>query len=158
MADVIVPNNFVTEKACDASERVAEHSAANMTDVHRLRHIGRSELNHDLLRRFCICDTKAFVWQKLACFFCDRIAPQREIDEAGARDGGRCTKIANISTGENLLGKSFRIFAPLLAKQEGGIRLIIAEARVGSRLQFAWIRLTALCQPIRMFDCERCLE
>src|SRR5205814_7164673 len=122
--------NFVTEKTRDASERVAEHSAADMTDVHRLCHIGRPEINHDLLRRFCICDTKAFVWQKLARLFCDHIAPQREIYEAGARDGGRFAKIADINTGENLLGESFRIFAPLLAQHERGIRLIIAETRV----------------------------
>src|SRR5205814_10601270 len=115
----------------------AEHSAANMTDVHRLCHIGRSEINHDLLRRYCICDTKAFVWQKVARLFCDRIAPQREIDEAGARDGGRFAKIANINAGEELLGESFRIFAPLLAQHERSIRLIIAETGVCCRRQFA---------------------
>ena len=40
VADMIVANNFVTEKACDARQCVPEHYAADMTDVHRLSHIG----------------------------------------------------------------------------------------------------------------------
>src|SRR5262249_25097489 len=50
VANVIIGNHFVPEKFSDARQRVAEHSAADVTDMHRLRHIRRSEINDDASR------------------------------------------------------------------------------------------------------------
>ena len=40
IADVIVADDFVTEKLRNPREGIAEHSAADVPDVHRLRHVG----------------------------------------------------------------------------------------------------------------------
>ena len=47
VADVIIANHFVPKKFSDARQRIAEHRAADVTDMHRFRHIGRSEIDDD---------------------------------------------------------------------------------------------------------------
>src|SRR5207237_7740472 len=51
IADVIVPNNVVTEELRDARESVAQEGAANVTDMHRLGHVRRSKIDDDFFRR-----------------------------------------------------------------------------------------------------------
>src|SRR6266566_22794 len=50
IADVIVANNVVAEEFRDAREGVAQESAADVTDMHRLGHVGRTEIDHDFFR------------------------------------------------------------------------------------------------------------
>ncbi len=131
-----------------------KHRAADVTDVHRFRDVGRSEINHDPSRRFCLCNAEPFVSQNLARFSCDGIGAQCEVDEACASDRGRLAKIANIKLGENFCRQSFRVFAALFPEDQSGIGLIIAETRIGRRRQFARIRKARLCQRIGKSLCQ----
>ena len=47
VADVIIANDVVPEELRDPRQRIAENGAANVTDMHRLGHIGRTEIDHD---------------------------------------------------------------------------------------------------------------
>ena len=47
IAKMIIANDFVPEKLRDARQRVAEHGAADVTDMHRFGNIGRAKINHD---------------------------------------------------------------------------------------------------------------
>src|SRR5207244_9708730 len=66
IADVIVANHVVSEKAGDARESVTERGTANVTDVHRLGHVRRAEINHDFLRRRRPYDAKPILADNLS--------------------------------------------------------------------------------------------
>ena len=51
IADMIVADDVVAEEGGDARERVAEHGAADVADVHRLGDVGRAEIDHDACGR-----------------------------------------------------------------------------------------------------------
>ena len=50
IADVIIADHIVAEKRGDPRQCVAKHGAADVADVHRLRDIGRTEVEHDAFR------------------------------------------------------------------------------------------------------------
>ena len=89
IADVIVANDLVTEKRRDPRERIAQHRAADVAHVHRLRHIGRTEIDHDPLRRRGFFHAEPFVAQQIGRPRCDDRSSQREVNEAGSGDRRR---------------------------------------------------------------------
>jgi hypothetical protein len=66
---MIVADHFVPEKRCDPGQCIAQNGTADVTDMHRFGHIGRSEINHDALRRFCFHDTESFIAKDAGGFF-----------------------------------------------------------------------------------------
>ena len=96
IADVIVANDFVAEKRSDPRERVTQHGAANVTDVHRLRDIGRAEIDHDPFRRRRFLHSEPLVAQQFRGFRGDGLGPKRQVDEAGAGDLGRIAPFTNV--------------------------------------------------------------
>ena len=72
IADVIVADDFVAEKGGDPRERVAQDGAANVSDVHRLRHVRRTEIDHDALRAAALLDAEAFVAEQIGGLGGDR--------------------------------------------------------------------------------------
>ena len=48
--DVIVADHFVPEKRCDARQCISKYGAADVADMHRLGHVGRTEINHNAPR------------------------------------------------------------------------------------------------------------
>ena len=58
---MIVADDVVAEKGGDPREGVAEDGAANVPDVHRLGDVGRTEIDHDALRRIGGRDAEALV-------------------------------------------------------------------------------------------------
>ena len=155
VADVIVSDHFMPEKLRDARQRVAKHRAADVTDVHRLGHVGRSKIDYDPPRRFCLCNTETFVSQDFARFSFDCVGTQCEVDETCARNHWRFAKIANIKLRKNFLREIPWIFTALFAKHESGVRLIIAETGIGRGRKFARIRQSGLCQRLRKLLCEK---
>ena len=158
VADVIVTDHFVPKKLRDAGERIAEHDAADVTDVHRFGHVGRPEINHNPLVQFCFGDAEPLISQNLAGFFGDRVGTQCEVNKAGACDGWRFAKIGNIKTRDNFLCESSGIFAALFAEHERGIGLVISKTRIGRRRYFAGIREADLRQPVGELLRKKCLE
>ena len=130
---MIIADHVVPEKFCDTRERIAKNGAPNMANMHRLSDIGRSEINHDAPRRFCLRDSEPFIAQNADGFFSNRAWTQRKIDETGTCDRWQFAKIVNTEMLNDFLRNIPRIFAPLLSEHQSGIRLVIAESRVGCR-------------------------
>src|SRR6266513_63958 len=103
VADMIIADHFVSEKFGDPRQRIAQHDAANVADVHRLGHVGRSEINHDAFLQHCFGNADPFIAQDLYRFVSDRVGTQRKIDEAGASDYWWLTKIVNIEMRDDFL-------------------------------------------------------
>ena len=128
---MIVADDFVPKKRCDPRQRVPQNGTADVTDMHRFGHVGRSEINHDAPRRFCLRNAESFIAQDAGGFSGNSVRPQRKIDETRACDYRRLAKIANVKMPDDFLRECPRIFAKLLSEHESGICLIIAEALVG---------------------------
>src|SRR3954466_2240102 len=86
VANVIVANDIVAEELGNAGERVADDGAPDVADVHRLRDIGRAEVDDDLLRRIGKGNAEAFVLQKGARVLRDGFGFEAEVNESGAGD------------------------------------------------------------------------
>jgi hypothetical protein len=110
--------------------------------MHRFGHIGRSEINHDALRRFCFHDTESFIAKDAGGFFGNGPGLQRKIDETRACDHGRLAKIANLQLTDDSLREFPRIFATLFSEHQSSVCLVIAEAPVGR-----WRQFTCVLQP-----------
>ena len=127
----------MAEKGGDASKRVAQNGAADVTDVHRFRHIRRSEIDHDFFGQSCPGNAESFIIEQLGRLFRDRVSAQSEIDEAGASNSGLFRQFANIDMFQNFRRDFSWIFAELLPEHERGVGLVIAETRIRGRSQFA---------------------
>jgi hypothetical protein len=99
--------------------------------MHRFGHVGRSEINHDAPRRFCLQHAESFIAQDAGGFFGNGPGPQRKIDETRACDHRRFAKIANLQLTDDSLREFPRIFATLLSEHQSSVCLVIAEASVG---------------------------
>src|SRR5436190_14781244 len=130
VADMIVADQFVPKKRCDPRQRVAQHGATDVTDMHRFGHVGGSEINHDAPRRFCLHNAESFIAQNAGGFFGDGARPQHKINKTRACNQWRFVKIANVEMTDDFLRELPRIFAALLSEYQSSICLIIAEAWV----------------------------
>ena len=131
VADVIVADHFVAEKRRDTRQCISQNGAADVADVHRLGHIGRSEINHNAPRRFRLRDAESFIAQDVGGSFSNGARTQRKVDETGTCDDRRFANVANIKIAGDFLRNLTRIFAPLFSEHQSPIRLVIAEARIG---------------------------
>ena len=89
IADMIVADDVVAEEGGDPRERVTQDSAANMADVHRLRHVRRTEIDHDAFGRICGRDAEARVTEQFCGLRGDRGRAQGKVNEPGAGDRRR---------------------------------------------------------------------
>ena len=101
--------------------------------MHRLGHVGRSEIDHDPPWRSCLGDAEPFVLAKFESLLRDRSSLQFEIDKAGAGHSGRFAPLADIELSNDFFGDSFRILTALFGQNERGIGLIITETRIRCR-------------------------
>ena len=112
-----------------------------MADVHRLGDVGRTEIDHDAVGLVRERATPS----RSSCKSSHRLRRHRlrlegEIDETGAGDRRRFAPFPDLEMLDDLLRERARIFSALLRQDERGVRLIIAEARVGRGRDFAGLR------------------
>ena len=122
------------EKLRDPRERIAQNSAADMADVHRLGHIGRTEIDHDSLGRCRLGHAESLVSAESRRLFSPRASARsvKLIKPAPAIVGGS-HNITDIEMFNNLLRDLLRILPTLFGEHECGIGLIIAETWIGRR-------------------------
>ena len=137
---MVVADHVVAEKGGDPGERVAQHRAANVSDVHRLRHVWRTKIDHDFLRGVSARDAEALVLEEGGSVLRDGLGAEREVDETGAGDRRRLAQVPSVICVQYFLRKRARIFAELFGQNERGVGLIIAETRVGRRCDRASLR------------------
>src|SRR5687768_11505733 len=101
-----------------------------MTDVHRLRHIGRTEINNDRARLFRPLIEEMFT----ACGCLQHTLQSRgfdpEIKKAGPGDFGALAPRADIQLREHVSGKLAWVQLSLFRQRHQDVGLIIAESRI----------------------------
>ena len=64
IAEMIVADDFVAEESGNPRERIAQENAANVTDMHWLRDVGRAEIDDDVgSRRSCARHAESLIVQ-----------------------------------------------------------------------------------------------
>ena len=137
VADVVVGGDFVAEETGDAHEAVAEDRATDMADMHRLRDIGRAEINEDFLGLGSGGDAEAGVGGEGGNGGGDEGILQAEVNEPSAGNLGGGGEAGDIELLEDVGGELARVGFFLLGQNHRGVRLIVAEAGVGGLGDFA---------------------
>ena len=131
IANVVICDNVVSEKAGHAYEAIPENRAANMANVHGFGDIGGAEIHDDFTWMGDERDAEAFVLRHSGDRAGEKRILQAEIDKARAGDLRRGGKTGDVELADDLGGDITRVGPFFLRKGHGGIRLIIPEARVG---------------------------
>ena len=131
IADVIIGDDAVAEEFSDAGESVAENCGADVTNVHRLGNIRRTEINDDGFRfrdhRYAV----AFIAGSTGDLCGDENRFEFEINEAGAGDGGWFADTGDVELLNDFLGECSRIFVARFGDGHDAVGLVIAKFRVG---------------------------
>ena len=130
IADMVVGDDLVPQKACDPGEAVAEDRAADMADMHRLRDIRGAEIQHDFPRGLRGSHPQPRIAGERLDAGCNKGRLQPEIQEPCASHLGRGGDPRDIDLGKKVRRELARINALLLGENHGGIRLVISETRV----------------------------
>ena len=131
VADVVIGDHLMAEKAGDAGQGVAEDRAADVADVHRLGHVRRAEIQDDLSGWHSGSDSETVVKGQRAERRRKKLFFQPEVDKSGAGDFRRGGDPRDIKVSEDLSGHlPGRAFA-FLCQHHGGIGLVIPKAGVG---------------------------
>ena len=111
IADVIIADDFVAEEGGNAGERVAEHGAANVADVHRLGDIRGAEIDDDAVRLVRALHTQALIAQEVGGPFRDSFGRSvKFMNPAPAIVGG--SHRSDRSYASNIFWASARGFSP----------------------------------------------
>ena len=137
VAEMVVGHDFVSEKACDAGQRVAEDGATDMADMHRLGDVGRAEIDDDALRVSGFRCTATGVAGEVAQSVRDPLRLETEVEEAGAGNLRLFANVAGFEVVGDPGGQFARVGFGLLGQHHGGVGLVVAEAGVGGGRDFA---------------------
>jgi hypothetical protein len=74
IADVIVANYVVSKECSDPCQRITQRGATNVTDVHWLGHVRRTEIDHNFLWRCRPRNPQILISKEFARLFCNGIA------------------------------------------------------------------------------------
>ena len=135
VVDVIFARDVVACKIQQAAQRVAEHRAAAMADMHRSGRIGRDVFDIDL---GAVADRAFAVGRALAQHREQLGRPdlrlQGEIDEAGTGDLDGGDQIVGAQFFRDLVGELARLRLGVLGQHHRGIGRHVAMARIARRL------------------------
>ena len=135
IVDVIFAGDVVARELQQAAQRIAEHRAPAMADMHRPGRIGRDVFDIDLLGR---AHRALAVGGALAQHRAQRVRPGRrfqgQVDEAGTGDVDRCNQIVRAQLGRDRLGEIARFCLGLLGQHHRGIGRHVAMRRITRRL------------------------
>ncbi len=135
IVDVIFARHLVAGESEQIGERVAEHGAAAMADMHRAGGIGADIFDIDL---FAGPEAATAVigasGKRGAQFRGPDMGLQRQVDEAGPGDGDGGDVVVAAQRGGDFFGKVARLLLGVLGQNHGGIGGHVAVARVARRL------------------------
>ena len=135
VVDVIFAGDVVACKIQQAAQRIAEHRAAAMADMHRPGRIGRDVFDIDLGavadRAFAV--GRAFA-QHREQFGRPDLGLQGEIDEAGTGDLDGSHQIVGAQFFRDLVGELARLDLGVLGQHHRGVGRHVAMARIARRL------------------------
>ncbi len=135
VVDVVLARHREAGDRQQIGERIAEHRAAAMADMHRPGRIGRDVFD---VHRLARADAAPAVVRAGADRVGQRLAPhrriERQVDEARPRDLGLGDLGKLCELGRDLLGKLARLQARVLGERHRRIGREIAVARLARRL------------------------
>ncbi len=135
VVDVVFARDVVARELQQAAQRIAEHRAAAMADMHRPGGVGRDVFDIDLLGR---AHWTLAVAGALAQHGAQRVRPgrrlQSQIDEAGAGDVDGCNQIIRAQFGRDRFGEIARFCPGLLGQHHRGIGRHVAMRCITRRL------------------------
>ena len=121
VADVIVGDHLVSQKARDPREAVSEDRAPDVPDMHRLRDIRGAEVHENFLRGSCRRNPQPGIGGQRLDAGRNEIRLQTEIQKSGTRHFGRGRNSRDIDFRKNIRSELARIYPALLRKNHGGI-------------------------------------
>ena len=135
IVDVIFARDVVAGKIKQPAQRVAEHRAPAVADMHRSGRIGRDVFDIDL---GAVADRAFAVGRSLAQHGAQFAGPdlrlQGEIDESGTRDLNTGDQIVGAQFFRDLVGEITRLDLGVLGQHHRGVGGHVAMARIARRL------------------------
>src|SRR5213080_3172091 len=122
--------------------------------MHRLGHVGRTEIDYDFSWRGRACHSEALVVQNFRDFFLNRFAFESEVDEAGASDVRLLANFCNVETADDRVRYFAWIFTALFPENERSVALVIAKARISRWRHVASRRKAGRCKRLGKFSRE----
>ena len=133
--DVVFARDVIARELQQAAQRIAEHRAAAMTDMHRSGRIGRDVLDIDL---GAVADRAFAVGRALSQHGAAVRRPdlrlQGEIDEAGTGDLDGSHQIVGAQFFRDFIGEIARLCLGVLGEHHRGIGRHVAMAGIARRL------------------------
>ena len=122
--------------------------------MHRLGHVGRTEIDYDFSWRGRACHSEALVVQNFRDFFLNRFAFESEVDEAGASDVRLLANFCNVEAADDRVRYFAWIFTALFPENERSVALVIAKARISRWRHVASRRKAGRCKRLGKFSRE----
>ena len=130
VADMVIGDDMISEKAGDAGEGISDDSRAYVADVHRFGNIGRGEVNDYGAARAGERSAEAVITDEAFDAGSPCLPADAEIDEAGACDFGG-SETGEVEGVDDLPGQDTGIGFVLFGKHHGRVRLVISKTEVG---------------------------
>jgi len=134
VAQMVVGDHTVAEGAVDAVKGIADHSRADVADVHRLGHIGARVIDDHGATVPGVRDAEARRGGECCELLGQPLRGNGQVDETGAGDFGARQHRRQRQGGERCLGHGARRTAQGFGRLHRVVTLEIAKARVGRRL------------------------
>src|SRR5881275_3171409 len=122
--------------------------------MHRLGHVGRTEIDYDFSWRGRACHSEALVVQNFRDFFLNRFAFESEVDEAGASDVRLLANFCNVEAADDRVRYFAWIFTALFPENERSVALVIAKARISRGRHVASRPKAGRCKRLGKFSRE----
>ena len=131
---MIVANNIVPEEFRDAREGIAQKSAADVTDMHRLGHIRRAEIDHDFRGEETFSTLSRSSPRSAAIFVSTASRLSVKLMKPAPATLGCSEMSGDGEVSDYRLGYFARIFTALFPEHERSVALIIPKAWIGRGL------------------------
>ena len=137
VAEVVVGDDGVVERAEDAGEGVADDGAAEVADVQRLGDVRAAHVDHEGLQLRSGFEAELRIGRDLVNGLGEEAGLNAEVDEPRPRDRRRFNQLVGRQRGDEVLRHVLRLLAECLAERHGEVRLVVAVVGVGGGLDHA---------------------
>ena len=122
----------MAEQAQRARKRIAQNRRADVADVHRLGHVGRTEINDHGPRASRFLEEQMFAPRGRFQRLCERGGVEPEIQKTCAGDFDRFAPLGDIKGRDHIRGQLAWVHLARLGQRHQRVDLVIAELRVGT--------------------------
>ena len=130
---MIVGDDAVAEEPHDARETIADDGRANVTDVHGLGDVRRTEIDDDRFRLGHDRHAEPVILHSGSNLVGDKRRFQPEVDKARAGDSGRFADLGHLKLRDDLVSQRPRVLLEAFGDRHDAVGLVVAELRIGTR-------------------------